>query len=472
VSYIDEAEGSSSLLSGNYLVNASFRGQAVFPEFKSRTLFRPFGPPTADMKQIVPTRCQNADGTLSARPKDYSSWITAKQLVKGVGTSEWATFLLNQVDENGNYLPRQQHKTPYDILYKTWKAMCARDDKLKQLGVGSNEKRAAIQPIKTFAMIQGALAEHRGKQINPPILPTILVLSWSAKGSLETLMEIETDTFRALSPEQKQQFASDVKSRFASWDILNYDTGKYLLFYGNKSGAVVSSPAAVDWSGQQSYTPNGESQELSKYLVKPVDCPPLPRDASGQMLFATQGRLFTPWEKVLRFLSNEEMADILVGAFRDQPTLLIESFSAYGWLPASLARGQMISIPTGGPVVGPALGAVGGMPAGIPGMMVHPPGMVTPPASTAPAKDDIPMNWAPSTPPPAAPVAPQPPVSGPDWGAAATSTPEDNAKRLAAAEGQVQPQVPVTPPPSALPGSVTPDEVAKVMAHLKQLHQT
>jgi hypothetical protein len=496
MSYVDDADGSSGL-SGMYIATSAYKGQVVFPKFKNRTLFRPFGPPTPDKKNIMPTRAINKEtGQLSARPKDYSGWITAKQLVRGVGTSEWATFLVTQLGPDGNYIPTQSQRSPYHILYRTWKGMCRRDTKLEALGKGSDTKRASIQPIKTFAIIQGALIEHGGKPMQPPVMPCMQVLPWSAKGGLETLLETETEAYKALSPEQKQAHAGDVVNRFVYWDMLNYDTGKYILLHSNKTGDNMST-AAVDWNGQQGYEGNQSSQELSKYICKAVDCQPLPRTATGMMAFEEQGRLFTPWEQALRFLSDAEMADILVGAFRDTPELLIESFSAYGWLPASLSRGQMVSLPpASAPIAGPP-GAGGDAipfswpPAGAPPAGPHmtppgapvypgstgafPPGFVPPPTTAGvPGFSTPPTTTFPPTPPPAQ-AAPPAAAGAPDWGAAASMTEDDNKRRLAELEGvgagagQPPTGAPPVGAPAPAPGVPNAEEVARVMQHLNNL---
>jgi hypothetical protein len=61
----------------------------------------------------------------------------------------------------------------------------------------------------------------------------------------------------------------------------------------------------------------------------------LPRLADGRLAIDAQGQGWKPWNKVLRYLTQQEQVDLLLKAFDDYPDLLKYAFHERGWIPAA-----------------------------------------------------------------------------------------------------------------------------------------
>lgn len=517
MSYLDDSKDAGGAMPGSFVTNNTYRGRLYFPKFtEGVTLITPVGVPNEDMTDILPHRNVREDGSLSTTPRDYSDWISCRYLVRGVGTAEEMTFLVSQKDENGNIIPRQAQHSPYDSLYRTWKKMKATNPNLEILGKGSKSAPAKITAPKPHAAIQCVMYQHGKFVMQPHTVPALLMFGGTAKNAFEDLLEEESEAFAALSPDEKNAQKDNAEFRFKYPNIFRKDMIPVLSWKG-VSGADEGTVSVdnLSYGGPTTYASQApgkrDKRDFSRYVAElTFRNVAFPTDQQGRLQIYTHDNAFTPWDQCFRYLSDDEMADMVVRAFRDVPFLLIPAFQHRPeWLPDSITKGQVVYPATGQqpvpqqyappvqqPQVAPPQYApqqpqgappqyapqqpqyapqpqyqVPGQPEAQP---VPQPGV---PPVTEPAADQLPYAFPEQQQPQVQP-APQQPAPAPQQAGglpplsageiAGQGAPAPAAPAAPAENNPIQPNTGAQP---GVPGSVSPDDVAAVMQRLSGVNQ-
>jgi hypothetical protein len=331
-------------MAGDMISQKGFAGGVWTPawskagEVRAETHFRIVGPPTADGKGIIPYR-------ESGEPRNFSHWIVPAAVFKG-GTSKFVSFIAEQKDEDGKPIDPQYQPSPahifVDYVYRR-----AKEDPAIKVNLTEGSRGAPVRAIKDHAFVQGILFRHGGKDYyegNKFKIGTILMLSPSAASAIEEMVDLEHEDYTG-DPD-------DYAARFVHGNIIDADTGPIIKLYNALCGEAASESKEVDLSAAAKGGGSGKgSTEFASYaceIVKPSL--PLPRDPDGVLTFHKQGRLFTPWNKALRFLTDQEMVETLVRAYEDHPDVLRAALgSRYGeFLPNFIKGNASVTAPEAG----------------------------------------------------------------------------------------------------------------------------
>lgn len=345
---------------GNLLTTSAFTGSVWKPKWhdtvRLETHFRPVGPMTPDLKNFIPWR-------YSAEADDFSPWIVSLPIFTG-GTANTMTFipLFENPDKRGEVLDADTHNTPVTEFMSAAKKMIWNDStgRLKNLLWNSSQGRAAALPkgITTCGMIQGILLQHGEKDYyKKPQMPVMLMLSKSACFALSETLNKEIDGYKGAT--------EDLNSRYVCGDILNADAGRILRFFNGRTAVATPNAPAVSWDKAGRADGGNKTTELAHYVCELGLTLPLPKLPDGRIKFAVDNKLFTPWEKAIRFLDEQEMVDSLVKAYSDLPELLVACLKPYyNRLPAYIKGNATIVVPQGAPQGSTqAQVGMGGMPA-------------------------------------------------------------------------------------------------------------
>ena len=319
----------------------SFGGALVRPVWGKRvkewTLFRPTGPLNKDRTDFMPWRNSGAEGDIGIGGN--LDWFYKEDVFDG-GTANRVTFLAASLDENGNVVDNEaQPSIAHDFVRLVRRAVKDTLDENK-LFKGSNERPAPMKTPKTYGFVQGMLVAHGTKDYSDsPKFPCILMLTQSARIAMWKALEEENPEFSG-DPD-------DIANRFLSGDVLTAAGGKMLAFSSNAAEAVGGVAKKVSFGGGVPAKNKGatdDPEEFKKYIceVRDQGFEDLPRDANGRLLIP-EASLFTPWNKVLHYLTAEEMIKQLVRAYQDMPHILIAGLGHIpDALPESITKGKSI----------------------------------------------------------------------------------------------------------------------------------
>jgi hypothetical protein len=207
---------------------------------------------------------------------------------------------------------------------------------------------------------------------------------------------------------------------------------------------------------------------------------PLPRDATTGKVGLPNMKLFTPWHEVLRFLTEDEMLDVIVRSFADMPEIVLACLKTYhDKLPpyvknsaTSIAMGNITGNTDQLPGIGaapltptPAPQGAGTVPAGTPLPQAAPQQSVGTVAPGATAPQAAAVNWA-GAPAPEASTAPAAVPAEPkqEFIPEGAITPEDMAKLAGETAG-----TPAPAGPAAQPAASNADAVASALERINNL---
>lgn len=312
---------------------SNYPGRCYFPSFKESefqpTTFKPVGPLAKSCKEFEPWRM--SDGKL-----DMGPWLEAYDVFRG-GSAQQIAIVVTQLDENGEFRSPETDPSPAHRLVDACYQGKKTHPEWTALVTGGTGRRAAVSWPQAFAVMQGILLEHRGKDLfSSPKFPCMLWLPQSARTGLETLLELEEDGFDG--------DRDDYLNRFVHGDMLEFDTNKVIRIYAAGSRRTDGKGRAkkgVAWGAGGSDESGGRKKETSSYevVIESIEDTELPLDEKGYIdEDQIRSDLFFPWEKSVNFLSDEDMVKHLCTAFEDQPDLILYALEDHYELPESFLR--------------------------------------------------------------------------------------------------------------------------------------
>ena len=426
-------------------------------ESRLETHFRPTGPLTADGTAMMPWRA-------SGEPGNYGEWITGMPILT-MGTANKETFIaaFEDPDSPGDILDPDIHTTPAYEFITNIKRLCRDNTRLENLLMKGGKGRAAAVPgyIATRGLVQGILLRHGTTDYYSKPVSAMLMLTPSACAAMEEALDAEVEGYNG-DPD-------NYAARFKCGDVLDADGGRILSFYNANTAAVTSDVTNVNWNSMKAQNKMGakkDKSDFSRYACDVVAGPsgapmtlPLPRDAQGRISLPGM-QMFTPWSEVLRFLSEDEMIDVIVKAFADMPEIVLSCLKSYhDKLPAyvknsatSIAMGNL----TGNTDQLPGLGQPYAAPSGSPQVM-YPQGYGQPQvAPQAQPQGFGPGQMAPQAAPQPGQMAPQPAQQTPQTAPAAPET--------AAVSWNATPSEEEKAPEFIPQGAITPEDMANLAA--------
>jgi hypothetical protein len=221
---------------------------------------------------------------LSADPGHYTPWIRGFRTVRSMGVNDKFTCFANVLNKPLDY------EGPIDKMQPVLKSSIDNAPKRhfpvewEEYLEGGKGKQANIPRIDTYGIVQGMLFESGGKQFlskdnsrYDPKHPVLLCLNKSARQGLQRLCDAERENYTG--PRE------DYNARFACGDLFSCAGGKLVKFYAEQR----------------------TESNFSKYGVA-ID-QPCPLDP------ALVAREFWPWDKLIRFLTEEEQMNLIVQHF-------------------------------------------------------------------------------------------------------------------------------------------------------------
>lgn len=344
MAFKDKSDSSSRNISGIIIKHPSYTGTVTKPsygkEFREYTLFRPTGPLNKEGTDFMPWRNSGAEGDFGIG--GTMDWVYKEDVFSG-GTVARVTFLAATVNDNGEAVDNEMSSSiVHDFVRLVKRQVKGTVDELKLFQGGQGRSPALAFP-KTHGFIQGMLVARGAENYaDSPKFPCIMMLSTSAKDALIQALEAPNPEFTG--------DADDLENRFMSGDLLSATKGKVLCFYADKPEAVTVGSTGIKPTlnvnmGNTSRGPvNNKADKFNRYIcdIRDQGFADFPRDASGRIAIPSD-KLFTPWNRALRYLTENEMIEQLIKAFNDVPHILKMGLGHIpGALPASITKGQVI----------------------------------------------------------------------------------------------------------------------------------
>lgn len=344
MAFKDKSDSASRSMSGIIIKHPSYAGMVTKPaygkEFREYTLFRPTGPLNKEGTDFMPWRNSGAEGDFGIG--GAMDWVYKEDVFSG-GTVERVTFLAAHVDESGEAIDNEMSSSiVHDFVRLVKRQVKGTVDELKLFKGGQGRSPALAFP-KTNGFIQGMLfARGAENYADAPKFPCIMMLTTSAKDALIQVLEAPNPEFTG--------DADDLENRFMSGDLLSATRGKLLCFYADKPEPVTVGSSGikptlnVNMSNSNLSTAANKVDKFNRYIcdIRDQGFSDFPRDASGRIAIPSD-KLFTPWNKALRYLTQDEMIEQLIKAFNDVPHILKMGLGHIpGALPASITVGRVI----------------------------------------------------------------------------------------------------------------------------------
>ena len=327
---------------GILITNSSYVGSVWKPkwskagEVRAETHVRFVGPLTEDRTNFQPWR-------FGPEQNEFGPWITRVPVFTG-GTAETLSFIAAFADPNspGDCMDTTVSPTPATTFLLHATKMAKADATLKVMLLDGTASKAAPLPKKMSAMglAQAVLLRHGAKDYyKKPIVPVLMMFSPGACWALEDVLNKEVEGYKG-DP-------LDLKARFVSGDILDANGGRIISFYNDLAGvAAEEAEAVVDWSKADSGGDRPKAQEFARYACSLKTKLPMPRNAQGQVVTPSGKPVFTPWEKVLRFMTDKEQVELLCRAYADLPGLLSDCLRPYrDMLPKFVKGDAQVTVP-------------------------------------------------------------------------------------------------------------------------------
>lgn len=375
MAYKDKADSGNRDF-GMVVRNPMFKGTFVRPLYTKKdaaaisyTVIRPVGPLRADRTDFLPWR--NSAGAGDIGVGGVNDWFFKEDVFDG-GTAARVTFLAAKLGDDGRPMdPGMEPSIAHEFYRLARKFVKGTVLELKLLQ-GSSNSGAPLRMPRTSGFVQGMLLE-RGpdKYYKAPRMNTVLMLAQTARISCYNQLEELTPGYSGDPEDLSRRFlAGDLlaaKRKVASAnDPTSYDAGRVLRFWGVEGGGGIGEEQAdgePDWKaaangGEAGRPKKKERDEIGSYncAFGPQPFADLPRKPNGEIAI-DDNLLFVPWDKVLRYLTDEEMCHQLVRAYFDYHEVLKAGLEHIpGALPASVLRARTISQPVPAAAAGAARG--------------------------------------------------------------------------------------------------------------------
>ena len=304
-------------------------------EARVETHVRFVGPLTDDKTNFLPSR-------YGPEENEFGQWINRIPLFTGgMGEDKVVSFIsaLEDPERPGEIWDPTMYPSPADNFVAQANKMAKQDPAMKvMLLEGSKGKPAALPKyIPTVAVAQVVMLRWGVKDYyKSPICPALFYFSSSACDKLCDLLNKETENYRG-DP-------LDLKARFVAGDIVAATTGRVVAFYNAQSGiAATNEEVAVNWTN----TNTGENKSRKSTDFQQYTCDlrgkyGIPLNSQGQLSTPEGKQLFTPWVKVLRFLTEAEMVDKLCQAYAELPGLLMDCLRVYKHILPKFVTGDTV----------------------------------------------------------------------------------------------------------------------------------
>jgi hypothetical protein len=364
MAYKDKADSGSRDF-GMVVRNPMFKGSFVRPLYTKKdaaaisyTVIRPVGPLRADRTDFLPWR--NSAGAGDIGVGGVNDWFFKEDVFDG-GTAARVTFLAAKLGEDGRPLDPSMEPSIAHEFYRLARKFAKGTVLELKLLQGSSNAGAPLRMPRTNGFVQGMMLE-RGpdKYYKAPRMNTVLMLAQTARVACYNQLEELTPGYVGDPDDLSRRFlAGDLlaaKRKVASAnDPTSYDAGRVLRFWGVEGGGGIGeeqTDGETDWKaavngGEAGRPKKKDKEEIGSYNCSfgPQPFPDLPRKPNGEIAI-DDNLLFVPWDKVFRYLTDEEMCHQLVRAYFDYPEVLRAGLEHIpGALPASVLRGRTISQP-------------------------------------------------------------------------------------------------------------------------------